>query len=193
MYIALLLIAYLFGSLNCASMVCKMFGLPSPRSEGSKNPGATNVLRLGGKKAAAMTLLGDVLKGLFPVLIAHGINCSVAWVAWVALAAVLGHIFPIFYRFKGGKGVATTIGVVFALNVILGLLVAMTWLVVAWVSRYSSLSSLVAVILCPVYAFFLLGSSVLWPLSILAVLVILRHQQNIQRLLTGGESKIGRK
>ena len=189
----LVLVGYLFGSLNSAIIVCKCMGLPSPRSVGSGNPGATNVLRLGSKPAAAITLLGDVVKGVIPVVIGHLLHVEPIYLAWIALAAVLGHLWPIFFGFKGGKGVATTIGVLLAVNIWVGLAVVLTWLVFALLFRYSSLASLVATVLSPVYAYFLFDHHAWLPLAIMALLVIIRHHANIKRLIQGTESKIGQK
>jgi len=191
--IALIILAYLMGSINSAIIVCKLMGLPSPLSVGSGNPGATNVLRLGNKKAAAITMIGDVLKGIIPVIIGHLLHASSLSLSLIAMAAVIGHIFPIFFKFKGGKGVATTLGVILALNIYLGLAVLATWLVMAIVFRYSSLSSLMACAWCPLYAYFIIGYSSVWPLLVIAIIVIIRHQANIKRLWTGTESKIGQK
>lgn len=191
--IGLIILAYLMGSINSAIIVCKLMGLPSPLSVGSGNPGATNVLRLGSKKAAAVTMAGDILKGVVPVLIGHALHVSIFILSLIAMAAVIGHIFPLFFKFKGGKGVATTLGVILALNLWLGLAVLATWLVTAVLFRYSSLSALMACAWCPVYAAFILGPSSVWPLLVIALIVILRHHGNIKRLLNGTESKIGQK
>ncbi|MDF2940702.1 MAG: plsY [Gammaproteobacteria bacterium] len=191
--IAAVIVSYLIGSVNCAIIICKLMGLPSPRSVGSGNPGATNVLRLGSKKAAALTLFGDFIKGVLPVAIAHTLHFSPMALSLIALAAVLGHIFPVFFGFKGGKGVATLIGVLFALNLLLGLCFVLSWAVIAFLFRISSLSSLIATLLSPVFGYFILGSESLIPLIILAAIVIARHHSNIKRLLAGTESKIGQK
>jgi glycerol-3-phosphate acyltransferase PlsY len=191
--IGLIVFAYLIGSVNCAIIVCKLMGLPSPLTVGSGNPGATNVLRLGSKKAAAITLLGDAVKGVIPVVIGHILHESVLVLSLIALAAVIGHIFPLFFKFKGGKGVATTFGVVIALSPLLGLCALITWLVIAAIFRYSSLAALVTCILTPAYAYYLLGPESLWPLVVMVLIVIIRHHSNIRRLLNGTESKIGKK
>lgn len=192
-FIILLIAAYLLGSLNSAIIVCKCFGLPSPRTVGSGNPGATNVLRLGSKKAAALTFLGDACKGIIPVAIAHLCALPMAAVCWVGLLAVVGHMFPVFFGFKGGKGVATTVGTLLAIQPLLGLGFMLTWLVIAALFRFSSLAALCATIATPFYAYFLLGKPTLLPIIILALLVIIRHHANIKRLCSGQESKIGRK
>jgi len=191
--IGLLILSYLFGSINSAIIVCKIMGLPSPLTVGSGNPGATNVLRLGSKKAAAITLIGDILKGVIPVVIGHLIHVSVLILSLTALFAVLGHIFPVFFKFKGGKGVATAFGTFFALNLIVGLSSGITWLVVAGLFRYSSLASLISCLLTPVYAYYFMGPESIWPLIVLVAAVIIRHRGNIKRLATGTESKIGQK
>lgn len=188
--ILVLLLGYLMGSINSAILVCKLFKLPSPRTVGSGNPGATNVLRLGNKWAAGCTLLGDVLKGFLPILIGYSFGLSSPELAWVACAAVLGHIFPLYFGFKGGKGVATGFGALLALHPGLGLLVLATWLIIAFIFKYSSFAALVSTLLAPVYGGLLLGSHVLLPLSILALIIIVRHKDNIERLLSGKESKI---
>lgn len=186
--------AYLLGSLSSAVIVSRILGLPDPRNEGSKNPGATNVLRLGGKKAAAITLLGDMLKGLIPVLIAKALGSSNEIVAATGLAAFSGHLYPLFFDFKGGKGVATSLGVLTGFSWVIGLSVLATWLLVALISRISSLSALIAALLAPVFVWFLLGNATLTlTAAVLAILLLWRHSANIQRILNGTESKIGKK
>lgn len=197
------IVAYLIGSLSFAVIVSKAFGLNDPRTYGSGNPGATNVLRSGSKKAAAVTLLLDALKGFVPVLLVKvfgpQFGLEEGTLALVAIAAFLGHLFPVFFQFKGGKGVATALGVLLGISGWLGLLVLLTWLAVAVISRYSSLSALIASIAAPVYYVLLDGS--LWTaekpllLAIIAMsaLLLWRHAQNIGRLLKGQESKIGSK
>lgn len=191
MGLTLIIIAYLLGSINSAILICKVMGLPSPRTVGSGNPGATNVLRLGNKTAAGLTLTGDVLKGVIPVLIGHALHFEATILCWVALAAILGHIFPIFFSFQGGKGVATAIGSLFAINIFLGLAVGATWLVMAKVFKISSLASMIAIILAPVYAYFIVNPSTAFPLLLMAIFIIMRHQANIKRIMKGEESKIG--
>ena len=193
--LAFIVCAYLLGSISFAVLMSKAFSLPDPRTYGSQNPGATNVLRSGKKAAAALTLLGDAAKGTVAVILtqyyAHG---SHALIAAVALAVFLGHLFPVFLYFKGGKGVATALGVLLALNVWLGLAALGTWLLVAMVFRLSSLSALMAAIGTPIYAY-LLGMQVeyLLAVTVLSVFLIWRHKSNIQNLLSGSESKIGSK
>jgi glycerol-3-phosphate acyltransferase PlsY len=184
-------IAYLFGSLSSAVITSRLMGLPDPRQEGSKNPGATNVLRLGGKKAAIITLLGDMLKGLLPLLLAKGLGAAPAVQAAVGLAAFVGHLYPVFFGFKGGKGAATAGGVYYGYAWPVGLAVMLTWIAVAFVTRISSLSALVASALAPLYIWLMLGSPELAAGSVLMGIVLFwRHKDNIQRLLRGEESKI---
>lgn len=187
-------LAYLMGSLSTAVIVSKLFGLPDPRQQGSKNPGATNVLRLGGKKAAAITLAGDALKGLIPVMLAQYLGATTDMVAAVGLAAFLGHLYPVFFGFKGGKGVATALGVLSGFSGWVGLSVLATWILMAVVFRYSSLSALTAALLAPVYVWFILKSPVLAGAALaMALLLVSRHRANIERLLKGEESRIGSK
>jgi len=183
---------YLFGSISTAVIVCKLMSLPDPRTEGSGNPGATNVARLGGKKAAALTLTGDMLKGLIPVLIGHAMQASPVILAATALAAFLGHLYPIFFGFRGGKGVATALGVIYGLYWPVGLLTTAIWLAMALLFRYSSLAALIAMLLAP------LGFMWLWPeppviiaMVVMTVLLYWRHRSNIANLLSGKEGKIG--
>lgn len=186
--------AYLFGSLSSAIIVCKAMGLPDPRTQGSLNPGATNVLRIGGKKAAIITLLGDTLKGVIPVLVATWYGFDTLTIALVAFAAFLGHLYPIFFRFQGGKGVATALGVLLALSWPTGLAWMATWLLLALIFRYSSLSSLVASLLAPLYIGLFTHSSInVYIVALMSVILILRHRSNIAKLWAGKESKIGRK
>ena len=186
-------VAYLLGSISSAILVCKVMGLPDPREGGSGNPGATNVLRLGGKKAAAITLLGDMLKGLIPVAIAlYAFDVQGWMLALVGFAAFLGHLYPVFFGFKGGKGVATALGVLLGSSWMVGLATIATWLVVAKVFRISSLAALVAIALSPVYLWFAFEDIEMMPVAVAMVaLLFWRHKANIQRLLDGSESKIG--
>jgi glycerol-3-phosphate acyltransferase PlsY len=184
-------LAYLLGSISSAIVVAKAFGLPDPRTTGSGNPGATNILRSGGKTAAAVTLLGDVLKGVIPVLLARGVTDDALILALVAAMAYLGHLYPLFFGFRGGKGVATALGVYLALNPWMGLALIVTWLVTALVSRYSSLAALVAAAFSPFFAWRLLpGAPYILMSVVLAVLLFWRHRGNIQRLVAGREDKI---
>jgi len=183
--------AYLFGSISSAIIVSKLMGLEDPRTQGSGNPGATNVLRLGGKKAAIITLAGDVLKGLLPVIIANSLTNSPAILALTAIAAFLGHLYPVFFGFKGGKGVATAIGAIIGLSVPTAGLLMLTWFIVAVISKYSSLAALVASALAPVYAWWLgMPSAIIGAIFVIAVMLFWRHRENIGRLLSGQESKI---
>lgn len=189
--------AYILGSLSFAVIVSKLMGIEDPRSYGSRNPGATNVLRSGNKAAAALTLLGDGLKGLAAVLIAKyagpqfGVNN--AGVAWVALAVIVGHMWPMFFNLKGGKGVATAIGVMFGLNAWLGLTVAVTWLLVARIWRYSSLAAMLSLGLSPLFGAFFIprGNPQLGITMVIGLLVFYRHRDNLIKLLTHQEKKIG--
>ncbi len=186
--------SYLLGSISTAIIVCRLMGLGDPREGGSGNPGATNVLRIGGekgKKAAAITLFGDVLKGLLPVLLAHALGLEPLMVILVGFAAFVGHLYPVFFGFKGGKGVATMLGVMFGLSFWIGLAVAVTWLFVAKVLKISSLSALIATILAPIYIWFLSGEfDWVWVTAVMTVILFWRHRGNIQRLLNGEESLI---
>ncbi len=185
--------AYLFGSISTAIIVCRMMGLPDPRTQGSNNPGATNVLRIGGKKAAALTLLGDMLKGLIPVLLARLFTDDPLVIASVAMAAFIGHLYPVFFGFRGGKGVATALGVLLGMAWQMGVAGIVTWLVVAKVFRISSLAALIAATLAPLFGW-LLGLPVeyLVMMAVMSVLLIWRHRSNIRKLLAGSESAIGR-
>lgn len=186
--------AYLLGSVPFAIISSKVFGLADPRSYGSGNPGATNVLRSGNKKAALLTLIGDAIKGWLAVFLAHQAELSSALIGLVALAVFFGHLFPIFLKFKGGKGVATAAGVLLALNPVLGLAVLATWLLVAYVSRYSSLAALIAAGLAPVYSALMNGVDGQFAvILLLGLALIAKHWQNLQRLMAGQESKIGSK
>lgn len=188
------LAAYLLGSVPFAVVVSRAFGIADPRSYGSGNPGATNVLRSGNKKAAVLTLLGDALKGWVAVFLAQGAGLSDTAVGLVALAVFFGHLFPVFLRFRGGKGVATAAGVLLALDWPIGLAVLATWLAVAFASRYSSLAAVVAAAAAPLYVGLSrpVGSELL-VVGILALALIGKHWPNIQRLLAGQESRIGGK
>jgi glycerol-3-phosphate acyltransferase PlsY len=182
---------YLFGSISAAILVCRLMGLPDPRTQGSRNPGATNVARLGGKKAAALTLAGDVLKGLIPVLIAHALQAGPLIQAATALAAFLGHLYPVFFGFRGGKGVATALGVVFGLHWPVGLLTGAVWLFMALVFRISSLAALTAILLMPAFFLWLKPEPpIVAAMIVLTVLLYWRHRTNIADLLSGREEKI---
>lgn len=197
------LLAYLLGSLSFAVIVSRLMGLNDPRTYGSKNPGATNVLRSGSKAAAVATLLLDALKGWVPVYLVQQYGAPYglegATLALVGLAAFLGHLFPVFFRFEGGKGVATAMGVVVAISGGLGLATGVTWLLIAIFFRYSSLASLIAAVFAPVY--YLMGDGVAWrsdhaqalSLVVISGCLIWRHSENIARLVKGTESKLGKK
>lgn len=191
--------AYLIGSISFAVVVSKVFGLSDPRTYGSKNPGATNVLRSGNKKAALLTLFCDGFKGWLAVWLAQKFavqyGFGAAGIALVMIAVFLGHLWPLFFRFVGGKGVATVLGILLALNVWLGLLTLATWLAIACLFRYSSLAALIASILVPFYYGLLFGGTdgILLAMLAISALLIYRHRKNITNLLAGKESKIGAK
>ena len=185
-------VSYLIGSVSSAIIVCRIMGLPDPRTQGSHNPGATNVLRIGGKKAAAITLTGDLLKGVIPVLTAKWLGFEANALALITFAAFIGHIFPIFFRFEGGKGVATALGCLLALSFPTGLAWIATFGIVALVFRYSSLSSLIASLLAPVYIWYFTGNLIwLATVTLMSLILIIRHRTNIAKLMQGKESKIG--
>ena len=190
--------AYLLGSIPFAIVSSKLFSLADPRTYGSKNPGATNVLRSGNKKAALFTLIGDCAKGALAVCLARYYGemteFASALLVFVALAVFFGHLFPVFLRFKGGKGVATAAGILLAIDPCLGLVTLATWLAIAFIFRYSSLSALVAATVAPLCAFMIWGAdSRLWAVAIIAITLIGKHWPNLQRLMAGTEPKIGGK
>ncbi len=183
--------AYLLGSLSSAVILCRLMGLPDPRTQGSHNPGATNVLRFGGKKAAAFTLLGDSLKGLVPMLIGHGLQAPPSLLAATGFAAFLGHLYPIFFGFRGGKGVATALGVQLGLYWPVGLSVAAIWLFVAKGLGISSLAALVSMALAPgILWFFWDAPSLVLMQVLMSLLLFWRHRENIRNLLAGKEDRI---
>ena len=187
----LVLGGYLFGSVSTAIIVCKLMGLPDPRTQGSGNPGATNVARLGGKKAALYTLAGDMLKGLLPVLLAHALHADPTILAATALAAFLGHLYPLFFGFQGGKGVATALGVIYGLYWPVGLLTTGIWLGMALVFRYSSLAALTAILSSPFGFMWLLPEQpIIVAMLVLTAILYWRHRSNIANLLSGKEGKI---
>ncbi|HEC19515.1 MAG TPA: glycerol-3-phosphate 1-O-acyltransferase [Gammaproteobacteria bacterium] len=189
--IALIIGGYLMGSLSAAIITCKLMGLADPRTQGSGNPGATNVLRVGGKKAAAFTLLGDAIKGVIPVVVAQWLDASAQTLALVGLAAFLGHLYPVLFGFRGGKGVATAFGVLLALAWPVGLAVLATWLVMAKLFNISSLSALIAAALSPLYMWLLAPQPEFIVLAVvITVLLVWRHRSNIKNLLAGTEGKI---
>jgi glycerol-3-phosphate acyltransferase PlsY len=192
------LAAYLIGSVSFAVVVSRLMGLADPRSYGSKNPGATNVLRTGNKTAAVLTLVGDAAKGLVAVLLAKALAARFGFgdgtIALVALAVFLGHLFPVFYRFEGGKGVATAAGVLLALHPLLGLGVLVSWLLIAFFFRYSSLAALVAAVFAPLWYLFLFRPDpIAAAVAVMSALLIWRHSGNIRNLISGRESRIGQK
>ena len=191
------LMAYLIGSISFAVVVSKLMGLPDPHSYGSGNPGATNVLRTGSKAAAVLTLLGDAAKGYVAVILARalvGVDID-SWVLpAVAMATFLGHVFPVFHGFKGGKGVATALGILLAINWVLGLTTLATWLIVAVFLRYSSLAALISVLFAPVYFVFLFGiQPMAMAILLMSALLIWRHRSNITNLLNGTEGRLEKK
>ena len=200
--IAAVVAGYLVGSLSFAVIVSRVMGLNDPRTYGSKNPGATNVLRSGSKAAAVITLLLDALKGWLPVMLVkyfgRPYGLEEGTLAMVGLAAFVGHLFPVFFRFQGGKGVATALGVLLGFSGVLGLATAASWLIIAWFFRYSSLASLVAAVFAPVYYVFgdglawYLDKSILLAVAVMSLLLIWRHAANIGRLLKGTESRLGK-
>ncbi|MPS26000.1 MAG: glycerol-3-phosphate 1-O-acyltransferase PlsY [Alcaligenaceae bacterium] len=201
--VAAAVIAYLIGSISFAVVVSRVMGLDDPRTYGSGNPGATNVLRSGSKAAAVLTLVGDAFKGWVAVWLAqvyaYRLGFGEATIAVVALAVFLGHLYPVFFRFKGGKGVATALGVLLGLQPWLGVATLATWVIVALFFRYSSLAAIVAAIFAPIYYVF--GHGVAWTadsrigtaIGLMALMLLYRHRQNISKLLAGKESKLGKK
>ena len=183
--------SYLLGSISTAIITCKLMRLPDPRTDGSKNPGATNVLRLGGKKAAAITLAGDMLKGLLPALIANLLDMPIEVIAAAGIAAFLGHLFPIFYGFKGGKGVATLLGVLIGSHWLVGAATVGVWLFMTAAFKISSLSALTAALLAPAIAFYITDSILFASVVVvMSSLLFWRHRSNIANLLSGQEEKI---
>ncbi len=191
LHTGLVILAYLAGSLASAVIVCKIMGLDDPREQGSGNPGTTNVLRLHGRTAALLTLCGDVLKGVLPVLLLRYVQAPDVFVAAAGLAAFCGHLYPLFFGFRGGKGVATLIGVLLAFHWLLGAAFVMTWLLVALLSRYSSLAAMTAALLAPVYCWLVLPAAHLVAgVGLMSAVLIWRHRSNIKKLLAGEENKI---
>lgn len=183
-----LVIAYLLGSISSAIIFCKLAGLPDPREYGSKNPGATNVLRIGGKLSAVGVLLFDMLKGLLPTAIAFKLGLQPSEIGFIALAACLGHVFPLFFKFKGGKGVATALGTLLPFGIeIFGLAVG-TWVTVFLISRYSSLSSVISALVLPIFVWYF-QPEFTFPIALICCLLLYRHHDNLQRLWRGQENK----
>lgn len=192
-FVLFVVIAYLFGSLSTAIIVCKLMGLPDPRSQGSKNPGATNVLRYGGKKAAIITLAGDALKGFLPVITAKVLGQDHGNLEVIAIAAFLGHLYPVFFQFKGGKGVATALGVFLAMSLPVALTMVATWSLMAFVFNISSLAALTTAALVPVFVWYWDPNPVFIAMAVvMSAILIWRHRSNIKNLITGSEGKIRR-
>ncbi|EPC7292285.1 glycerol-3-phosphate 1-O-acyltransferase PlsY [Vibrio vulnificus] len=192
MAVTMTIIAYLLGSISSAVPICRVLRLPDPRGVGSNNPGATNVLRIGGKGAAAAVLLCDMLKGTIPVWSGYYLGIEPVLLGVIAIAACLGHMYPLFFHFQGGKGVATALGAIAPIGLDLTGMIMATWLLVAILFRYSSLAALVTVLLAPMYTWMIKPQYTL-PVGMLCCLIVLRHHQNIRRLFTGEEPKIGEK
>jgi len=191
---AIIVAAYLLGSLSSAIIVCRLAGLPDPREQGSGNPGATNVLRFGGKKLAAIVLLSDLLKGLIPVLIALSLGLPDKTIAAVGLAAFAGHLYPVFFGFRGGKGVATAVGVIFALSWPTGLALVGTWLLLSKLFRISSLAAIGAALSAPLYLWLIKPlPAYLIAVTSMSIILVWRHRSNIRNLIKGEEPRIGRK
>jgi len=186
-------LAYLLGSISSAVVIARVMGLPDPRETGSKNPGATNILRYGGKTAAVLTLAGDILKGVIAVLVARALTADAVIITLCGFAAFLGHLFPVFFGFRGGKGVATALGVWLALNPWVGLALLVTWVLMALLFRYSSLAALATSALAPLYVAWLSpGTPTLATMIVMSAILIFRHRTNIRNLIAGTENKIGR-
>lgn len=190
--VLLCIVSYLMGSVSTAILVCRALGYPDPRSEGSNNPGATNVLRIAGKGPALLTLAGDVGKGILAILLGRVLSVDELTLALMGLAAFIGHLFPLYFNFEGGKGVATALGVITTLAWPIGLGIMLIWLVVAVLSRYSSLAALVSWALAPLLVY-LYQPVLFYPIALMAVLLIIRHHANIKKLWAGTESRIGAK
>ncbi|WP_372769711.1 glycerol-3-phosphate 1-O-acyltransferase PlsY [Pseudoalteromonas sp.] len=188
----MIVFAYLFGSISSAVLICKLFRLPDPRTTGSNNPGATNVYRIGGKLPASLVLVFDVLKGTIPVYGAYFLKIEPLYLGFIAIAACLGHIYPIFFGFKGGKAVATAFGSLLPLGFTLAGLLILTWVGLIWLTGYSSLAAIITVSLAPLFTWFIKPLYVL-PVTMLAALIVFRHRANIIRLLQGKEPKVTQK
>ncbi|MDN3609028.1 glycerol-3-phosphate 1-O-acyltransferase PlsY [Vibrio ostreicida] len=188
----MIIFAYFLGSISSAVLICRVLKFPDPRNVGSHNPGATNVLRVGGKKAAACVLLFDMLKGTIPVWGGYFLDIEPIVLGVIAIAACLGHMYPIFFHFKGGKGVATALGAIAPIGLSLTAMITATWLLVLIIFRYSSLAAIISVLLAPLYTWLIKPHYTL-PVAMLCCLIVFRHHQNIKRLLDGTEPKIGEK
>ena len=185
---SLIVIAYLFGSISTAIITCKLMGLPDPRSEGSENPGATNVLKIGGKKAAVITLVGDLLKGFIPVIAGVMLGADELTLSFIAIAAFLGHLYPVFFGFKGGKGVATAFGVILGLSLPVAVAMLVVWLSVYYLFKLSSLGALSTALVTPVLFFYIDGSLTYTIMSgILSSILIMCHRSNIEKIIDGTE------
>ena len=185
--------SYLLGSISSAIIICKICNLPDPRTQGSGNPGATNVLRIGGKKVAAFVLIFDGLKGAIPVMLAHYFGLNLFELTIILLSAFLGHVFPIYYRFKGGKGVATYLGGLIGLNFFVGLTFSVIWLIVAKVMKVSSIAALTATLLSPIYFYFITTHNIRATMVIFLInlFIYFTHRENIRRIMNGEEGVIG--
>ena len=193
-YLIYALAAYLIGSISTAIITCKLMGLKDPRGVGSNNPGATNVLRHGGKKAAIITLLGDMLKGLLPVLVVSYLDPAAEAVAITGLSAFLGHIYPIYYRFKGGKGVATFYGALLGISWIAGIAALTVWLLIVFAFKMSALSALISAVSSPFIIWYFSGSIILTgAIALMTIMLCWRHRSNISNMLAGKEHRIGEK
>ncbi|OFS11371.1 glycerol-3-phosphate 1-O-acyltransferase PlsY [Hafnia sp. HMSC23F03] len=190
--LGMIILAYLCGSISSAIVVCRVAGLPDPRENGSGNPGATNVLRIGGKTAAAAVLIFDVLKGMLPVWLAYKFDVAPLYLGLTAIAACLGHIYPVFFHFRGGKGVATAFGAIAPIGWDLTGLMTVTWLLTVLLSGYSSLGAIVSALVAPFYVWWFTPQFT-FPVAMLSCLILMRHHDNIQRLWRGQESKIWKK
>ncbi len=191
LFFTIIILSYLIGSISTAIIICKILNLPDPRTQGSNNPGATNILRIVGKKAAVITLIGDGLKGMIPVLIAHYLALDTLNITWIIFAAFLGHVYPIFFSFKGGKGVATFLGALLTLSYPTGLSFIITWIFVTKILKISSLSALVATALTPIY-FYLITKNLIATYVIISICIWIfyTHKSNIKKLFNNQENKI---
>jgi glycerol-3-phosphate acyltransferase PlsY len=186
--------AYLLGSISSAIIVSKLFKVTDPRKIGSGNPGTTNILRYAGKTAAALTLIGDVTKGIIPIALGYKLDFTTGTLSVIGLCSLLGHIYPIFYHYKGGKGIATFIGILAALNWLLACCFVLTWSTTAFFTRYSSLSALVAITVTPIFAFMIeVPTSMLIVLICCSLIIFIHHKKNLVNLMKGDEKKIGQK
>ncbi|PMO52203.1 glycerol-3-phosphate acyltransferase [Vibrio breoganii] len=188
----MIILAYLLGSVSSAVLICRVFKVPDPRTAGSNNPGATNVLRIGGKLPAALVLVSDMAKGTIPVWSAYYLDIEPVMLGLIGISACIGHIYPIFFHFKGGKGVATAVGAIAPIGFDLTGMLMGTWLITAVISRYSSLAALVTALVAPFYTWLIKPQYTL-PVAMLCCLIIWRHQENIKRLMAGSEPKVGSK